>query len=261
MRNTLSVEKFDKRAQAVFKKMNAQRFHASSKVHLDEKCIEIWRTTAISQFDANGIPPPMLRPDNVYVRVNVCARFAGNPHESPRTTAQSLRASSHPIPMKHRFPIGTQYWSRGKHPRLCTVVALLTTKDEDGRVVSIRYTTQHEFLGQKVDNHDVVDPTIAMGLLPEYQHLLTDSATDAPATASPREHTVHTPGRLHFRENGGANSYALLDENGRWWMSLLMNGEQVTESQRANLARMAAAWNACDGISTEKLEAFADEPK
>jgi len=156
--------------------------------------------------------------------------------------------------MKHRFLIGTQYWSRGKHPRLCTVVAQLTTKDEDGRVVSIRYTTQHEFLGQKVDNHDVVDPTIAMGLLPEYQHLLTSPAADAPTTEIPREHTVHTAGRLHFRENGDANSYALLDENGRWWMSLLMNGEQVTERQRANLTRMAAAWNACDGISTENLE-------
>lgn len=155
--------------------------------------------------------------------------------------------------MKHRFPIGTQYWSRGKHPRLCTVVAQLTTRDGDGRVVSIRYTTQHEFLGQKVDNHDVVDPTIAMGLLPEYRHLLADSTTDAPGSEQ-REHTVHTPGRLHFRENGDAYSYALLDENGRWWMSLLMNGEQVTERQRANLVRMAAAWNACEGISTENLE-------
>ncbi|WP_395350072.1 hypothetical protein [Variovorax sp. UC122_21] len=143
--------------------------------------------------------------------------------------------------MKHRFPIGTQYWTRGKHSRLCTVVAQLTTKDEHGCVVWIRYTTQHEFLGQKVDNHDVVDPTIAMGLLPECQHLLTASATDAPATQSPREHTVHTPGRLHFRENADADSYALLDENDRWWMTALLNGEQMAERQRANLIRMAAA--------------------
>lgn len=153
--------------------------------------------------------------------------------------------------MKHRFPIGTQYWSRGKHPRLCTVVDHLTVRNIAGRVVSTHYTAQHEFLGQLIQDHNVVDTTIARGLLPEYRHLLTATPAEAEAEL---EHTVHTPGRLHFRENGDANSYALLDENGRWWMSLLMNGEQVTERRRANLVRMAAAWNACEGILTENLE-------
>ncbi len=152
--------------------------------------------------------------------------------------------------MQHRFPIGTQYWTRGKYPRLCTVVDHLTVTNLAGQVVSTHYTTQHEFLGQLIQDQNVVDTTIARGLLPEYRHLLTAKQPEAP----PHEHTVHTPGRLHFRENGDANSYALLDENGRWWMSLLMNGEQVTERQRANLVRMAAAWNACEGITTENLK-------
>jgi hypothetical protein len=95
----------------------------------------------------------------------------------------------------------------------------------------------------------VVDTTIARSLLPEYRHLLTA----APVAPEP-EHTVHTTGRLHLRENGDANSYALLDENGHWRVSLVMDGEQITERQGADLTRTVAAWNACDGISTEDLE-------
>lgn len=64
----------------------------------------------------------------------------------------------------------------------------------------------------------------------------------------------HTTTRLTVRANGEANSYTLLDYQGKWFMSLLMNGEQITARQEANLRRLAACWNACDGISTEALE-------
>ena len=66
--------------------------------------------------------------------------------------------------------------------------------------------------------------------------------------------TTHTPTRLTVRANGDANSYALLDDKGRWFMSMLVNGEQMTELQEANIHRLAACWNACEGISTEDLE-------
>lgn len=66
--------------------------------------------------------------------------------------------------------------------------------------------------------------------------------------------SAHTPGRLTVRANGDANSYALLDQNGQWWMSLLLNGQQLTASQEANMRRLAACWNACEGLSTENLE-------
>lgn len=66
--------------------------------------------------------------------------------------------------------------------------------------------------------------------------------------------SLHTPGKIVFRPNGDANSYAMLDEAGHWWMSLLMNGEQITARQEANLRRMAACWNACADESTEFLE-------
>ena len=65
--------------------------------------------------------------------------------------------------------------------------------------------------------------------------------------------STHTQGRIEFRPNGEANSYALVDETGNWWLSLIMNGKQVTERQIENLQRMAACWNACNGVSTEIL--------
>ncbi len=64
----------------------------------------------------------------------------------------------------------------------------------------------------------------------------------------------HTLGRLVVKDNGDANSYALLDDSGNWWMSVLLNGEQITARQEANLRRLAACWNACEGFETETLE-------
>lgn len=72
--------------------------------------------------------------------------------------------------------------------------------------------------------------------------------------------SLHTPGKIVFRPNGDANSYAMLDEASHWWMSLLMNGEQITARQEANLRRMAACWNACVEIPTERLEEAAADP-
>lgn len=75
---------------------------------------------------------------------------------------------------KHRFPIGTQYLPRRKHAQVCTVIDQLTTTNSAGEIVATRYVTSHQFCGQTVTDCDVVDPTIAMGLLPAYQHLLKD---------------------------------------------------------------------------------------
>lgn len=66
----------------------------------------------------------------------------------------------------------------------------------------------------------------------------------------------HTPGRIYFRANGDANSYALMDQaTNNWRMTILLNGEQVTAQQAADLERMAACWNACLKVPTEVLEA------
>lgn len=63
-----------------------------------------------------------------------------------------------------------------------------------------------------------------------------------------------TQGRITFKEDGDANHYSMLTEDGRWWLAILANGEQTSARQVANFRRLAACWNACDGVSTEVLE-------
>lgn len=65
-----------------------------------------------------------------------------------------------------RFPIGTEYQSRGKRPRLCTVTDILKTYNAAGEMVRVRYVATHPGpLGQLVTDHDVCDATIGLGLL------------------------------------------------------------------------------------------------
>ena len=71
--------------------------------------------------------------------------------------------------------------------------------------------------------------------------------------------TEHTTGRITFQEDGDANHFSMLTDDGRWWLALLANGEMTTERQHANFRRLAACWNACDGIPTEKLEKAAGD--
>ena len=59
--------------------------------------------------------------------------------------------------------IGAQYMTKGKNPRLCTVVDKLTTTRSDGTIHNTRYVATHEFLGQTVYDYDVVRTTIVMG--------------------------------------------------------------------------------------------------
>lgn len=73
---------------------------------------------------------------------------------------------------RHRFPIGTQYQSRSGAKCVCTVVDHLTTTNSKGEIVKLGYVTSHQFCGQTVEERDVVDTTIARGLLPQFVHLL-----------------------------------------------------------------------------------------
>ena len=61
--------------------------------------------------------------------------------------------------------IGTQYMTRGKHPRLCTVIDKLITTRADGTIHKTRYIATHEFLGQTVYDCDVGRTTIVMGAI------------------------------------------------------------------------------------------------
>lgn len=63
------------------------------------------------------------------------------------------------------YAIGTQFMTRGKAPKLCTVVDILRTYNNSHELVKIRYVATHPFMGQAVTDYDVPATTIAMGLL------------------------------------------------------------------------------------------------
>lgn len=69
--------------------------------------------------------------------------------------------------MTNRYRIGTTYKTRGKVPRLCTVTDILKTYNSAGELVQTRYVATHAFAGQAVVERDVVETTIAMGLVSE----------------------------------------------------------------------------------------------
>lgn len=65
----------------------------------------------------------------------------------------------------------------------------------------------------------------------------------------------HTPGPLTVRENGDANSYAMLTADHKWLaVNLLHNGEVMVQQQRENMRRLATCWNACEQMSTASIE-------
>lgn len=64
-----------------------------------------------------------------------------------------------------KFTIGQQFKTRGKHPRLCTVVDILKTYNSAGEMVHFRYVATHELMGATITEYDVVETTVAMGAL------------------------------------------------------------------------------------------------
>lgn len=64
-----------------------------------------------------------------------------------------------------KYTIGQQFKTRGKHPRLCTVIDILKTYNSKGELVSIRYVSTHDFMGQLVTDRDVPEVTITMGTM------------------------------------------------------------------------------------------------
>lgn len=67
--------------------------------------------------------------------------------------------------MTDEYPLGTTFKTRGKAPKLCTVVDVLKTYNLAGDLVKVRYVATHEFMGQTVTDSDVPATTIAMGLV------------------------------------------------------------------------------------------------
>ena len=73
------------------------------------------------------------------------------------------------------------------------------------------------------------------------------------------EHTqsklTATPGVVYFEKRGELSTgYIVTDDKGRWVAFVLgEDGISIPEAE-ANAKRMAACWNACEGISTKALQ-------
>ena len=64
------------------------------------------------------------------------------------------------------FRTGTKFKRRGrKHPRIETVVDVITWINLAGETVGIRYIATHEFMGQVITDKDVLHTTISRGLI------------------------------------------------------------------------------------------------
>lgn len=64
---------------------------------------------------------------------------------------------------EQRFKIGTQFLTRGKAPRLCTITDVLRTYNSAGELVRLRYVATHQFMSQTLSASEVCDATVAMG--------------------------------------------------------------------------------------------------
>ena len=73
-----------------------------------------------------------------------------------------------------KYRIGTVFKTRGKSPKVCTVVDILRTYNDAGKLVQTRYVATHYFMGQIVTDRNVVETTIAMGLVSEPTPFSTD---------------------------------------------------------------------------------------
>jgi hypothetical protein len=66
--------------------------------------------------------------------------------------------------MIQKHAIGTQYLTRGKHPRLCTITDFMTVTNSKGEIVKTYYESQHEFMGQIVIDRNVPHASVDMGV-------------------------------------------------------------------------------------------------
>jgi hypothetical protein len=67
-------------------------------------------------------------------------------------------------PKDMTITIGTQWRTRGKHPRRCTVIDILKTYNHEGTLVKTEYLSTHQFMGQPLQRVDVAT-SIKMGWL------------------------------------------------------------------------------------------------
>ena len=65
----------------------------------------------------------------------------------------------------NQISIGTKFKTAGKHPRLCEVVEIHTTRDSCGGLVKVEYVARHEIAGTPVIEHGIPAATIIRGMI------------------------------------------------------------------------------------------------
>ena len=65
-----------------------------------------------------------------------------------------------------KIGIGTEFLTRGNHPRKCKVIDIHTTTNSAGQVVKVTYVAEHEFLNQTLVEYDIPEATIIRGMQP-----------------------------------------------------------------------------------------------
>jgi|JI10StandDraft_1071094.scaffolds.fasta_scaffold1083636_2 hypothetical protein len=67
--------------------------------------------------------------------------------------------------LQARFSIGDTFKTRGRHPRLCTILDILRTYNSNGELVRVRYVASHKLNGQVIMDYDVCETSVLMGKL------------------------------------------------------------------------------------------------
>jgi hypothetical protein len=71
-----------------------------------------------------------------------------------------------PIASQPRFALGTRFILYRKYKRIDTVTDIWRTYNLKGELVRISYVGEHSIDGHTVTDYDVLETTIARGLLP-----------------------------------------------------------------------------------------------
>ncbi len=64
-----------------------------------------------------------------------------------------------------RFAVGTTFSSGGKHPNICKITDVHTTRNLAGDAIKVRYSATHSFIGQVVTETDVTEARVVAGLM------------------------------------------------------------------------------------------------
>ena len=88
---------------------------------------------------------------------------------------QIMEAVGERMAQTPRFKIGTTFTPQSrKGAGVHTVTDVLTTRNSKGEVVKIRYEATHEFMGQTLTDNDVLETTIARGLISQPSPILLE---------------------------------------------------------------------------------------